>query len=209
MAKLTFYYGVMSSGKTIDLIQTAYKYNSKGEKALVLKPKIDTKGDEFIVSRIGLKKKADIVLASDESILNYSKILSSATCLLVDEAQFLTEEQVLELFMLTKELNLPVICYGLKTDFQGNLFKGSQALFKYADNLEKLKAVCSSKGCINNASFNARKVNGEYIFDGPQVLIGADESYDPLCNDCYIKYVLKPHNKTYIKKYNQIIEVIK
>lgn len=205
MAKLTFYYGVMSSGKTIDLIQTAYKYNSKGENALVLKPKIDTKGDEYIVSRIGLKKKADIVLEKNESILKYNELLK-ATCLLVDEAQFLTEEQVYELFMLTKEINLPVICYGLKTDFQGNLFPGSEALFKYADTLEKLKAVCASKGCINNASFNARKVNGEYIFDGPQVLIGADESYDPLCAECYIKYVLKPHSKTYIKKYNEVVK---
>jgi len=204
MAKLTFYYGTMSSGKTIDLIQTAYKYNSKGMKALILKPKTDTKGNENIVSRIGLEKKADIILGKDESLFKYSSLLKNITCLLVDESQFLTERQVKELFVLTKELDIPVICYGLKTDFQGNLFEGSKALFCYADDYEKLRAVCATKNCINNASYNARKVNDEYIYEGPQVLIGADESYDPLCTECYIEKVLKPHCQEYQKILNRV-----
>lgn len=199
MAKLTFYYGTMSSGKTIDLIQTAYKYNSKGMKALVLKPKIDTKGNDKIVSRIGLDKKVDILLSEAESILNYIEILKDITCLLIDEAQFLTEIQVKELFVLSKVYDIKIICYGLKNDFKGNLFPGSQALFNYADNFEKLKSVCASPNCSNNASFNARKINNKYVYEGPQVLIGIDEAYDPLCTDCYIEKVLKPHCKDFQK----------
>ena len=199
MAKLTFYYGTMSSGKTIDLIQTAYKYNSNGMKAVILKPKTDTKGNDKIVSRIGLEKKVDIILGKDESLFEYSNVLKDITCLLVDEAQFLTEIQIKELFILTKELDIPVICYGIRNDFQGNLFEGSKALFCYADNFEKLKAVCATKGCGNNANFNARKITGKYIYEGPQVLIGEDESYDPLCTSCYINKVLKPHCKEYQK----------
>lgn len=194
MAKLTFYYGTMSSGKTIDLIQTAYKYNSKGMRAIIMKPSKDTKGNRNIVSRIGLEKEADILLGEHQSIFEYSYLLKNITCLLVDEAQFLTEEQVLELAMLTKELDIPVICYGLKSDFQGNLFPGTKALFVFADQYEKLRAVCATEGCINNANFNARKIDGQYVYEGPQVLIGADDEYDPLCGDCYFEKVLKPNH---------------
>lgn len=193
MAKLTFYYGTMSSGKTIDLIQTAYKYNSKGLKAIILKPKRDTKGNEKIVSRIGLEKEVDIIIDEKESVFEYKDKLSDITCLLVDEAQFLTEKQIFELFVLTKDYDIPVICYGLKTDFQGKLFEGSATLFALADNLEKLKALCKTPNCSNNAAFNARKVNNQYVYDGPQVLIGEDESYDALCSECYLQKVLKPN----------------
>ena len=194
MAKLTFIYGTMSSGKTIDLIQTAYKYNSKGLKAILLKPKRDTKGDDKVVSRIGLEKEVDIILGENESVFDYKNKLSDITCLLVDEAQFLTEKQVYELFKLTKDYDIPVICYGLKTDFQGKLFEGSKTLFALADNLDKLKALCKTPGCKNNASFNARKVNDKYVYDGPQVLIGEDESYDALCSECFLHKVLNQMN---------------
>lgn len=199
MAKLTFYYGTMSSGKTIDLIQTAYKYNSNGMKAVLMKPKVDTKGNDKVVSRIGLEKQVDIVLDVQESIFDYRNILEDVTCLLVDEAQFLTERQIYELFLLTKDYDIPVICYGLRTDFQGKLFEGSKTLFALADNLEKLRAVCATPKCGNNASFNARKVNGKYVYDGQQILIGEDESYDPLCNKCYLEKVLKPYSKDFQK----------
>ena len=193
MAKLTFQYGTMSSGKTIDLIQTAYKYNSKGLKALIMKPAIDTKGDNKVVSRIGMEKEVDIILGKDESISKYMDMLKDIDCLIVDEAQFLNKNQIFELFMYTKEYDIPVICYGLKNDFQGNLFEGSAALFSYADQLEKLKAICARPGCSNPASFNARKIKGKYVFEGPQVLIGCDDEYDPLCSTCYVDLVLKPN----------------
>lgn len=199
MAKLTFFYGAMSSGKTNDLIQTAYKYNSKGMKALVLKPACDTKGENKIVSRIGLEKEVDILIKENDNILDYLENVKDATVLLVDEAQFLNKEQITQLWILTKMYDIPVICYGLRNDFKGNLFKGSAALFCLADSYEKLRSVCTTPGCANNACFNARKVNGEYTYDGPQILIGCDESYDPLCSDCYIKYVLKPKSKDFQK----------
>lgn len=197
MAKLTFIYGTMASGKTSDLIQTAYKYNSKGLKAILLKPKKDTKGNDKVVSRIGLEMKVDIILGENESVFDYKDKLSDITCLIVDEAQFLTEKQIYELFVLTKDHDIPVICYGLKTDFQGKLFEGSKTLFALADNLDKLKALCKTPNCKNNASFNARVIEGEYVYDGEQILVCKDdeerEPYDPLCSECYLQKVLKPN----------------
>lgn len=200
MAKLYFNYGAMSAGKTIEVITTAYKYNSRGMKALVIKPSIDTKGGDLVTSRIGMSQKVDILLKSEESLFEYLKNYNDTTCLIVDEAQFLTEKQVLELVIITKDWNIPVICYGLKVDFQGKLFPGSEALVRYADSQQELVAICD---CGKKARFNARKVNGEYVYDGEQVLIGADESYDPLCETCYMNKVLKPHSKQFQEIYRR------
>ena len=196
MAKLYFNYGAMSAGKTIEVIETAYKYNSKGMKALLIKPSIDTKGNNSVTSRIGISKEVDILLKSEDSLIEYIKKYDNLTCLVIDEAQFLTERQVYELVIITKNLDIPAICYGLKVDFKGNLFKGSEALIRYADSLNELVAVCD---CGKKARFNARKVNGEYVYDGEQVLIGADESYDPLCETCFLEKVLIPHSKEFQK----------
>lgn len=204
MAKLYFNYGAMSAGKTIEVITTAYKYNSKGMKALIAKPEIDTKGGNLVTSRIGINKEVDILLNENSSFFDYIKDYENITCLIVDEAQFLTENQVLELVIITKDLNIPVICYGLKTDFQSNLFKGSEALLRFADELNELVAVCS---CGKKARFNARKINEEYVYDGQQVLIGEDESYDPLCETCYMNKVLIPNSKTFQKIYKKSKEV--
>lgn len=196
MAKLYFNYGAMSAGKTIEVIETAYKYNSRGMKALLIKPSIDTKGNDSVTSRIGISKEVDIVLKPDESLIDYIKKYENLTCLVIDEAQFLTERQVYELVIITKSFDIPAICYGLKVDFKGNLFKGSEALIRYADSLNELVAICD---CGKKARFNARKVNGEYVYDGDQVLIGADESYDPLCETCFLEKVLIPHSKEFKK----------
>ena len=196
MAKLYFNYGAMSAGKTIEVIETAYKYNSRGMKALLIKPSIDTKGNNSVTSRIGISKEIDIILKPDDSLIEYIKKYDNLTCLVIDEAQFLTERQVYELVIITKDLDIPAICYGLKVDFKGNLFKGSEALIRYADSLNELVAICD---CGRKARFNARKVNGEYVYDGEQVLIGADESYDPLCETCFLEKVLKPHSKEFQK----------
>lgn len=196
MAKLYFNYGAMSAGKTIEVIETAYKYNSRGMKALLIKPSIDTKGNDSVTSRIGISKEVDIVLKPEESLIDYIKTYDNLTCLVIDEAQFLTERQVYELVIITKNFDIPAICYGLKVDFKGNLFKGSEALIRYADSLNELVAICD---CGKKARFNARKVNGEYVYDGEQVLIGADESYDPLCESCFLNKVLIPHSKEFKK----------
>ena len=191
MAKLYFNYGAMSAGKTIDVITTVYKYNSRGMKALLIKPAIDTKGNNKVMSRIGMEKEVDILLKPDESLIEYIKKYDNITCLVIDEAQFLTEKQVFELVIITKMLEIPAVCFELKVDFKGNLFPGSEALIRYADSLKEMVAICD---CGKKARFNARKINGEYVFDGNQVLIGADESYDPLCEKCFLEKVLIPHS---------------
>lgn len=200
MAKLYFNYGAMSAGKTIEVITTAYKYNSRGMKALIIKPEIDTKANEFVSSRIGMKKKVDILLKHHDSLFKFVKKNDKITCLIIDEAQFLTLNQVLELVIITKEWNIPVICYGLKVDFQGNLFEGSKALLSYADSLQELVAICN---CGKKARFNARKINGKYLFDGKQILIGEDESYEPLCESCFMKKVLLPYSKQFQEIYKK------
>ena len=196
MAKLYFNYGAMSAGKTIDVITTVYKYNSRGMKALLIKPAIDTKGNNKVMSRIGMEKEVDILLKPNESLIEYIKKYDNITCLVIDEAQFLTERQVYELVIITKKLDIPVVCFGLKVDFKGNLFPGSEALFRYADSLNEMVAICD---CGKKARFNARKINGEYVFDGEQVVIGADESYDPLCESCFLEKVLIPHSQEFQK----------
>ena len=103
--------------------------------------------------------------------------------------------------IISKQLDIPVICYGLKTDFQGNLFPGSAALLRYADTIDELISICS---CGKKARFNARKIDGEYVFDGEQVVIGADESYDPLCGKCYLEKVLLPYSKDFQKIYKKM-----
>lgn len=196
MAKLYFKYGAMTAGKTIDVITTAYKYNSRDMHAIIIKPKVDTKANDYVASRIGLYKSADIVLAEDDSIIERIKKYENLRCIVIDESQFLTERQVYELVIITKQLDVPVICFGLKVDFQGKLFKGSDALLRYADSLEELTAICN---CGKKARFNARKIDNEYTFDGEQVLIGADESYEPLCEKCFLEKVLIPHSKEFQK----------
>lgn len=188
MAKLVFYYGVMASGKSNELIGTYYKYAPIGKKVVVLKPSVDTKGDNNIVSRSGSSLQADALLLPSQSVLEHYSLLKDAFVVLIDEAQFLAKEQVFELWVITKEMNLPIVTYGLRSDFKGELFEGSKALFQYADSLREMKGVC--KRCGATSTRNARKVNGEYVYEGEQVVIGADETYDPLCSECYIENVL-------------------
>lgn len=202
MAKLVFYYGVMASGKSNELIGTYYKYTPIGKKVVVLKPSVDTKGNSSIISRSGSSLQADALLLPNQSVLEYYNLLKDAFVILIDEAQFLTHEQVYELWVITKQMNIPIIAYGLRSDFKGELFAGSQALFQYADSLREMKGVC--KICGKTSTRNARKVNGQYVYEGEQVVIGADESYDPLCSECYIEHVLKPHSGEYQKVIKRI-----
>ncbi len=203
MAKLYFNYGAMSAGKTIDVITTAYKYNSRGMKAILIKPALDTKGNNKVTSRIGIEKEVDILLKPEESLIDYLKMYDNITCLVIDESQFLTEKQVCELVIITKILDIPVVCFGLKVDFKGNLFPGSAALIRYADSLKEMVAICD---CGKKARFNARKINGEYVYDGGQVYIGEDESYDPMCETCFLEKVLLPNSLDFQKIYKKIKE---
>ncbi len=192
MAKLHFKYGTMNSGKSIDLIRTAHNYEECGYNVLVMKPIIDTKGPDMLDSRVGLKRKVDILI-NDDSILKLlkSKITDNLACIFIDEAQFLNKKQIDELFFITKKLDIPVICYGLRTNFKMESFEGSRRLLEIADELEELKTLCK---CMEIARFAGRKVNNEYTLDGLEVKIdGKDENieYVPLCGKCYLEKVKK------------------
>ena len=192
MAKLHFKYATMNSGKTIDLIRTAYNYEENGAKVLILKPKIDTKGENKITSRIGLERKVDYLVSYDESILDILKgKLEGIKCIFVDEAQFLSKVQIDELNLITKSCNIPVLCYGLRVNFKNELFNGSKRLMEVADELEPLFTLCE---CTEIARFVGRKVDGEYTLDGEEILIDGSSKnveYVPLCGKCYLKKVKK------------------
>lgn len=191
MAKLYFRYGAMGSGKSTVLMQVAHNYEQKGFKVFVIKPKIDTKGDTKLVSRIGITREVDWVIGIEEQIYSKIDILTNEMkCILVDEVQFLTERQVLELWKISKEYDIPVICYGLKTNFKGKLFEGSKTLLEVGDAFEELITVCT---CGRKARFNARKVNGEFTEVGEEVVIDGSKNieYTALCGKCYLEKVLK------------------
>lgn len=191
MAKLYFKYGTMESGKSTKIIQEAYNYDRNNKSIIVAKPIIDSKGNDKIVSRIGIQRKIDVYIESDNLKEIYEKINKDTFCILIDEARFLNKNQVFELFKITKLLEIPVMCYGLKSNFKGEFFEGSEALMIYADSLEEIVTICS---CGKKARFNARKVNGDFVTDGEDVLIdGSNENveYVPLCGECYIKKVKK------------------
>ena len=188
MAKMYFRYGAMNCGKTTALLQVAHNYEEQGMKVLVLKSKIDKKGNKNIVSRLGIKREVDYLVRPDDKI-STNVNLDNLNCILVDEAQFMTRKQIRELWIISKMKDIPVICYGLKTDFKGNLFEGSKAIIECADELEELSTICK---CGEKARFNARKINGDFVLDGQVVAIdGIDAEYEPLCGKCYIEKVLK------------------
>ncbi len=186
MAKLHFKYGAMNSGKSDTLIKTAYNYTERGLNVLVIKPGVDTKGDDKVVARGGHERAVDIRAHETTDIEKEVIRRSEVACVLVDEAQFLTHQQISQLFRLAKQHNISVICYGLRADFRTKLFPGSTRLFEIADNIEKLPTMCF---CGSQAEFNTRKVNGTYVFEGDQVAIenGNDIIYDSLCGTCYIR----------------------
>ncbi len=184
MAKLHFKYGAMNSGKSDTLIKTAYNYTERGLKVIVVKPKIDTKGDARVVARGGYERIVDILADDSTDLENAIMEKDGVSAVLVDESQFLTEQQISQLFRVAKNHDISVICYGLRADFRSELFPGSKRLFEVADNIEKLPTMCF---CGSQAEFNTRKLNGTYIFSGDQVAIDGEGTieYDSLCGKCY------------------------
>ena len=184
MAKLYFRYGAMNSGKTALLLQAAYNYEQQGMKILVAKPSKDTKGDKNIVSRIGLERKINFIIKPNDDVYEIVKKKKNISCLFVDEAQFLEPIQVDQLMKIVCKLNIPVICYGLRTDFQTKGFPGSTRLLEIAHTIEEMKTICT---CGRKAMYNARFVNGKFTTEGDQVAIDGENSvtYEPLCPHCY------------------------
>ena len=187
MAKLYFRYGAMNSGKSTALMQVAHNYEERGMRVLVLKPSVDTKGGDKLVSRLGVTRKVDLAVPREMDELEAVRAESARAplaCVLADESQFFTPEQAEQLFMVTVELNIPVICYGLRTDFSLQGFPGSTRLLELAHAIEEMKTICT---CGRKAICNARKVNGEFVFEGAQVAIDQENSveYQSLCPQCY------------------------
>lgn len=204
MAKLYFRYGAMNSGKSTALLQAAFNYEERGQHVLLAKPAIDSKGDNAIVSRLGITRQVDFTIAPDEDIYaafarEREKVIretgQDVACLLVDESQFLGEGQVDDLLRIAIIEDVPVLAYGIRTDFQTVAFPGSRRLLEVAHSLEELKTICR---CGRKAVFNARTVNGQFVFDGDQVAIDtsttlsasgapAEVSYESLCGACYLE----------------------
>jgi len=192
MAKIHFKYGAMNSGKSDTLIKTAYNYKENGLNVVIVKPSIDTKGGKFIVTRSGGKMTIDITLTPDadlrQAIKFYIKAnnINNLACILIDEAQFLSAQQVDQLYDIAKIDNISVIAHGLRADFRSELFPGSKRLFEIVDNIEKLPTMCQ---CGSQAEFNCRMDDGEYVFEGSQIAIDGDKTttYRSLCGICYKK----------------------
>jgi len=185
MAKLYFRYGAMNCGKSTAIIQVAYNYQEKGKKILLMKPSTDTKGEMNVQNRSGLYRKVDNLLLPDEKIRPY--ITTNIDAILIDEAQFLTENQVRELYEISKIDNIPVLCYGLRNDFQMNPFQGALYLLALSDDIEELKTICS---CGKKATQNLRKINNIPTFEGNQILIDGSNNeitYESVCGNCYIR----------------------
>ena len=190
MAKLYFRYGAMNSGKTTALLQVAFNYKERGMRVLILKPSIDTKGSDCIVSRLGVRCKVDQLVTPEMNIIELVRADCAAhgapACVLCDESQFFTAEQAEQLFLVTVDLNIPVICYGLRADFMTRGFPGSTRLLELAHTIEEMKTICA---CGRKATCNGRKINGEYVFEGDQVAIDmqGDVEYQSLCPQCWYR----------------------
>ena len=194
MANLTYKHGTMGSGKSMALMMGAYNLEKIDKKIVVIKSSIDTKADDRLQTRIGIERKVDILLAPEESLTKYFEEWKQGKVfqIFVDEAQFLTEKQVQELWYFTKKYDIPVECYGLKTQFDLHFFQGSAPLMELADEIVELPtpAICSC--CGEKASVNARYLNGKIeLPGGERIVIDGSNSYEykPLCGNCYIDEV--------------------
>ena len=187
MPKLYFRYGAMNSSKTANLLMVAHNYRSQGKNVLLVKPDIDTRfGQSMITSRAITGISADLVI--DQNFSDFTQYTNQLSCILIDEAQFLSECNVNALRQITEKC--PVICYGLRTDFTGHLFPGSKRLMEIADSIEEIKTVCveCERKAIINAKFTV--VNGikHIVYSGDNSIdIGAEEKYQPMCYQCWFK----------------------
>ncbi len=194
MSKLYFKYGAMGGGKTLDCIRTFFNYTEKGLKPIVYKSAFDSRTKNTIESRTGDSLECGLINASDnivDIIKNNGKYdLSELNVVIIDESQFLSAKQIDDIKnVINLEYGIPVICYGLKNNFQSHLFEGSKRLLEIADKFEEIKSIC---WCGKLATQNARVVNGEIQLSGQEIEIGGNEMYVPLCYNHYIKGLYSP-----------------
>jgi thymidine kinase len=212
-AKFFFYYGTMESAKSAMLLIEAHNFEKRGIGILCMKPSIDDRdGSNIIHSRIGIEKEC-LPISEDYNIFEcVRKCIAEAKenedvqplqWVLVDESQFLTTQQVEDLRLVVDKLNINVICYGLRTDFQTFLFEGSKRLFELADEISELKTSCScGKKAIINARFNN---NGEIVINGEQILIGGEDTYKPMCSKCFLEAIEKQNTiNEYDNSYTEV-----
>lgn len=197
MSKLYFRYGAMNSGKSTHLMQVAHNYEERGMRVLILKPSKDKKAGEKLLSRLGVERKVDLMIADEDNICalleEEKKANGEIHCILVDEVQFLKKEHIDGLFEVAVTMNIPVICYGLRTDFLMNGFEGSERLLLIAHSIEEMKTICK---CGKKAILNGRKINDRYVFEGEQIAIDNIDNveYESLCGECYLKYKKEEKN---------------
>ena len=187
MAKLYFKYGAMGSSKSAQALITQFNYEELGMSVWLIKPSIDTRdGADIVQSRIGLKRSAEVITPEQNIIEAYAKA-GRHDVIIADEAQFFTPEQIDQLRELVDRENLPVLCFGLRTDFQCHLFAGSRRLMEVADTIQEIKTICD---CGRKATTNARiSPDGYVITEGDQVFLGGNDSYIAMCHKCYQDYI--------------------
>ena len=183
MSRVFFRYGPMNAGKSIQILTVRYNYMERGQSVFLLKPGIDTRDSgREIKARIGLMAPVDALIKPDTDIHELYRFLVGMkgvpSCILVDECQFLSRDQVVQFCELCDETHIPVMAFGLRADFRGELFPGSAALLALADRIEEMKTIC---WCGRKATMNARLLDGKVVMDGPQVQVGGNESYLSLC----------------------------
>ena len=187
MAKLYFKYGAMGSSKTAQALITKYNYEENDLKVWLIKPSADTRdGKQILRSRIGLEAEVEVIPPDMDILARFDETRrGSCNVIIVDECQFLTEQQIDELRAIVNDRNVPVMCFGLRTDFQTKLFPGSRRLMELADEIQEIKTMCD---CGAKATVNARiDASGHIITQGAQVVLGGNDSYIAMCHKCYIR----------------------
>jgi thymidine kinase len=185
MAKLYFKYGVMGSSKTAQALITKFNYEERGMKVWLIKPQTDSRdGNGIIKSRAGLEAPAYILPISENVYQSFQKMPEKVDVIIVDECQFISEEQVDQLSMIVIDFQVPVLCFGLRADFRTKMFPGSKRLMEIADSITEIKTICS---CGRKATVNVRlDENGRIITEGEQILIGGNDKYTAMCYPCFI-----------------------
>lgn len=194
MAKLYFKYGAMGSSKTAQALITKFNYEERGMKVWLIKPSIDDRdGREIIKSRVGLFAHSTSLDKSDSIMEKFIPEKSDVDVIIADECQFFTAEQVDDLRKIVDDYDIPVLCFGLRTDFLSHLFEGSRRLFEVADSIAEIKTICE---CGSKATVNARlDGNMNVVTEGSQVMIGGNESYIAMCHKCWRERIRKQNNK--------------
>ena len=207
MAKLYFKYGVMGASKSAQALITKFNYEENNNKVLLLKPAVDTRdGKTVIKSRIGMEADAIAIENFDDIYFNYSigRYGENFNVIICDESQFFTPKHIEQLKKITLEKNVPVICYGLLSDFQTNLFPGSKRLVELADSLQEIKMVC---GCGAKATVNARFIDGKIALDGEQIVLGGNDSYKGMCYRCFDKLRTERYEDLAAKSYIDTLSI--